>query len=427
MTVGPNFLNELKGIPSRPNVFEDFKNTLKRPPQQPQARKPVPQPGSSPTGGSGNRPTVPQPGSSPSVSVPQPRSTPGVVTPPPSSPRKKGGSGGGGTGGSTGTGGADTGNGTSTGESEADRLERLLEEQRRLAQMQRDAQIAAQRQSAYDIARELANAYDIGEGIVDRIINLVKDKGYTATAVRLAIQDTPEYKERFKGIQLYNQNFASDIAAGKKAAALTPADYIKAEKDYQEILTRYGLGNLATRDTYAQLIGGAVSAAEVTDRITNVYDKIRNADEVLKSQLADYFPDYNESDFAEVLLTGTSPEDMANRLKNKLSAAEISSEASRAGLGLDVRRAMELQSMGVSRTLARAGYSKIAEQQARLGTLGAIYQTDVTDLQTELEAEQFQGLASERRKRLTEQEKASFAGSAGVTQVSLQQRTAGQF
>jgi hypothetical protein len=372
MTVGPNFLNELKGIPS------------------PVSRPPVS------TGYLGGP-------SKPSTKKTKKSKDEDSTTTPTTTPT------------------------TTTGESEADRLARLLEEQRRLAQMQRDAQIAAQRQSAYDIARELANAYDIGEGIVDRIINLVKDKGYTATAVRLAIQDTPEYKERFKGIQLYNQNFASDIAAGKKAAALTPADYIQAEKDYQEILTRYGLGNLATRNTYATLIGGDVSAAEVTDRITNVYDKIRNADEVLKSQLADYFPDYNESDFAEVLLTGTSPEDMANRLKNKLSAAEISSEASRAGLGLDVRRAMELQSMGVSRTLARAGYSKIAEQQARLGTLGAIYQTDVTDLQTELEAEQFQGLASERRKRLTEQEKASFAGSAGVTQVSLQQRTAGQF
>ena len=308
--------------------------------------------------------------------------------------------------------------------------QRRADEQRRLRNMEEkeeQAEQAAARQSAYDLARELADAYGIGASIADRIINLVVDKGYTSTAVRLTLQDTPEYKERFKGIQLYKQNFASEIAAGQKAAPLTPADYIKAERDYQEILTRYGLSNIAERNTYATLIGGDVSAVEVTDRITNVYDKIRNADEVLKSQLADYFPDYNESDFAEVLLTGTSPEDMASRLKNKLSAAEISSEASRAGLGLDVQRAMELQAMGVSRTIARAGYSKIAEQQTRLGTLGSIYQTDVTDLQTELEAEQFQGLASQRRKKLTEQEKAQFSGRAGSSQVSLVQRTAGQF
>jgi UV DNA damage repair endonuclease len=116
---------------------------------------------------------------------------------------------------------------------------------------------------------------------------------------------------------------------------------------------------------------------------------------------------------------------MANRLKNKLAAAEISSEASRAGLGLDAARALELQAMGVSRTLARAGYSKISEQQQRLGMLGSIYETDVTDLQTELEAEQFQGLASQRRKRLTSQEGATFSGRAGTSQVSLGQSAAG--
>jgi hypothetical protein len=294
-----------------------------------------------------------------------------------------------------------------------------------LFNMQQTADTAAKRQSAYDLLKELANAYDIGEGIADRIINLIVDKGYTNTAVRLELQNTPEYKERFQGIQLYNKNFANDIAAGRKAAALTPADYIKAEKDYQEILTRYGLGNLATRGTYATLIGGDVSAAEVTDRIVNVYDKIRNADEVLKTQLQSFFPSYNESDFAEVLLTESTPEGMANRLKNKLAAAEISSEASRAGLGLDAARALELQAMGVSRTLARTGYSKIADQQQRLGMLGSIYETDVTDLQTELEAEQFQGLASQRRKRLTSQEGATFSGRAGTSQVSLGQSAPG--
>jgi hypothetical protein len=290
---------------------------------------------------------------------------------------------------------------------------------------QQKAQKAAARQSAYDLAKELANTYGIGESIADRIIKLVVDEGYTATAVRLAIQNTPEYKERFQGIELYNKNFANDIAAGRKAAAPTPADYIQAEKDYQEVLTRYGLGNLANRGTYATLIGGDVSVAEVTDRVVNVYDKIKNADSVLKAQLKAFFPSYNESDFAEVLLTESTPEGMANKLKNKLAAAEISSEASRAGLGLEAARALELQAMGVSRTLARAGYSQIATQQQRLGTLGSIYETDVTDLQTELEAEQFQGLASQRRKRLTSQEGATFSGRAGTSQVSLGQSAPG--
>jgi hypothetical protein len=114
---------------------------------------------------------------------------------------------------------------------------------------------------------------------------------------------------------------------------------------------------------------------------------------------------------------------MASQLKRRLTTAEIASEATRAGLMTNAERAEQLQSMGVSRTLARAGFSKIAEQQPVLEKLGGIYGEQVS--QEELEAEQFQGLASARRKRLEATERASFTGRAGTSQVSLTQGTAG--
>jgi hypothetical protein len=192
------------------------------------------------------------------------------------------------------------------------------------------------------------------------------------------------------------------------------------------VLLRYGLGDLATRGTFAQLIGGDVSVAEMTDRVVNVYDKVNNADDVLKQQLNQFFPTFGTADFARALLTGTSPQEMASQLTRKLGAAEISSEASRAGLTTGVERAQQLQAMGVSRGTARTGYSTIATQQTVLNKLGSIYNEDVTGLQTELEAEQFQGLASQRRKKLEQTEQASFAGRSGMSQVSLSQRgTAG--
>lgn len=315
-----------------------------------------------------------------------------------------------------------------TGGGQQDALDAYRREMQRQFDIEQANKQEVARQSAYDLARAFAEEYGIGASIADRIIDLVAKQGYTQTAVRLELQNTPEYKARFKGIELYKQNFASDISAGSKAAALTPADYIKAEKEYQEILTRYGLGDLGNQDTYAELIGGDVSAVELKDRVENVYDRIQNADDVLKEQLKTYFPQLEEADFAKALLTGRSPDDMANSLKRRVSQAEISSEAARAGLGgLSVERAEQLAAMGLTRTIARAGYSRIAEQQSRLGTLADIYGTSATGLQEELEAEQFQGLASQRRKQLTEQEKATFSGRSGISQVSLQQRTTGQF
>jgi hypothetical protein len=303
----------------------------------------------------------------------------------------------------------------------------LAAEQRRQFDIMQQQQQATKRQSAFDLAKSFAVEYGLGESIADRIVDLTVNQGYSETALTLALRQSPEYKTRFSGIEKYNKNFAADIAGGRKAQPLTPAQYIKAEQEYQEILTRYGIGDLASQETFSELIGGDVSAIELKDRVENVYDKIRNADSVLKEELKTYFPTLTEADFAKSLLTGKSPEDMASSLKRRVSQAEISSEAARAGVGgLTIGRASELEQMGITRTLARVGYSKIAAQQATLEKLGGIYNQDVTGLQTELEAEQFQGLASQRRKKLEETEQATFAGRSGVSQVSLsQQGTAG--
>jgi len=304
----------------------------------------------------------------------------------------------------------------------------IAAEQRRQFELTQSLQKQQQRQSAFDLAKSFAVQYGLGESIADRIVDLTVNQGYTETALTLALQQSPEYKERFSGLEKYKQNFATDIAAGRKAQPLTPSQYIKAEQEYQEILSRYGLGELASQGTFAELIGGDVSAIELKDRVENVYDKIRNADSVLKEQLATYFPTLTEADFAKSLLTGKNPEDMASSLKRRVSQAEISSEAARAGLGgLTVGRAAELEQMGLTKTLARAGYSRIAEQQSVLNKLGSIYNQDVTGIQTELEAEQFQGLASQRRKKLEQTEQATFAGRSGTSQVSLSQGTKGTF
>jgi hypothetical protein len=307
----------------------------------------------------------------------------------------------------------------------------IAQQQAQIEALQNAAKVAAadiqqaKRQDSYALLKTYAAEYGLPESIADKLIDLVMNQGYTGKALVFEMEKTQEYKDRFAGLDLYKKNFAQEIAAGSKAAPPTAADYLKYEQQYQDVLLRYGLGDLATRGTFAQLIGGDVSVAEMTDRVVNVYDKVNNADDVLKQQLNQFFPTFGTTDFARALLTGTSPQEMASQLTRKLGAAEISSEASRAGLTTGVDRAQQLQAMGVSRGTARTGYSRIAEQQTVLNKLGSIYKEDVTGLQTELEAEQFQGLASQRRKKLEQTERASFAGRSGMSQVSLSQGTAG--
>jgi hypothetical protein len=189
------------------------------------------------------------------------------------------------------------------------------------------AQAENTRVSAKAVAKTLARNLGLKESIVDKISDLIINQGYTEESVQVAIRDLPEFKERFAGIDKYNKTFAADIAAGKKAQAVDPYSYIQLEKDYQEILTRSGLGDMANQGTYAELIGGDVSVDETKARIVNVYDKINKADPLLKDVLKTYFPTLDNTDFAKALLTGKNPEDMANQLQRKVQRAEIGSEA----------------------------------------------------------------------------------------------------
>lgn len=295
------------------------------------------------------------------------------------------------------------------------------------SQMEAAAEAARLRTSAFDLARNLSSQWGIGPELADAVIEMVSQKGYTSSAVLLSIRDTQQYKDRFAGLENYKKKYASEIEAGKKALPPTEEEYIALEQDYQTTLTRYGLGDLANRSTYSQLIGNDVSLAEVQDRIEKVYDKINNADELLKTQLRTYFPTLGTSDFAKALLTGTSPEDMAAQLQRKIRRAEIGSEMTRFGLQGSQAIETELETLGITRDVARAGFGKVAEALTPVQKLAQIYEGTAAGVQEELTAEQFKGLQSQRRKKLEERERAAFAGSAGISTVSLGTSTTGSF
>jgi hypothetical protein len=262
------------------------------------------------------------------------------------------------------------------------------------------------------------------EGIID---NYVK-QDYDIETISVLLPQSAPYKERFKG------NVAR-TASG--LVPLTPAEYLQAETQYNEILKRFSLGDLAKRDTFTSLIGGQVSAAELTDRVVNVYDRIRNADPALRAELNRLasIGDISDVDFVKALLTGTEG---ANELKRKITTAEISAEARTRGLS--VTSAEQLQQRGITREQASAGFEQIRLTQPTMEKLSDIYRRDLTpttpegniartqEFQTELEREQFGGLASERRRRLAEQEQTAFMGQSGTAAgVSLGRRRRGQF
>lgn len=233
-------------------------------------------------------------------------------------------------------------------------------------------------------------------------------------AIELNIRQQPFYQQRFSG----NKGLR---AAG--LAEMTPAEYLAAERQYSDLLAQANLGNLGRRDVFASLIGGQVSAVELQDRIVNVYDRIKNADQALKQEMQrlNQLGNITAADYAESLLLG---KEGAASLKRKIAQAEISTEFTTRGIG-SALGVTELERLGVTRQQAAAGAEFAKTGTQRLQELASIYGAEATGLQSELEKEAFTGLASQRRKQLTGQERAAFGGAAGTGTPSLGRPTIG--
>lgn len=284
---------------------------------------------------------------------------------------------------------------------------------------------AANKKAAIDILKETMKVYFAQAGdasFVDELSTIIDDyarQGFNADTISVLLPQTRPYQVRFSGNQ-------GRLAAGM--SALSPAEYLAREEEYSEVLRAYDLEDLATRDIFSSLIGGIVAKTELTDRVVNVYDRIRNADPVLKAEL-DRVRELSQGalgdrDFAKALLVGPQG---TQELKRKIATAEISAEAR--ARGLNVNTAQQLQQLGVTREQARAGFETIAQAQPTFEKLAGIYDREVLQpetSQTELEQEVFQGMASERRKRLVQREAAAFAGSSGLAGSALSTQRAGQ-
>ena len=281
-----------------------------------------------------------------------------------------------------------------------------------IRRQEREALEAENRRSAYLLAIEFARQYGIGEEIANEINNLIQ-QGYKGDALTLALRQTNSFKQRFQGNELLRQAFPD-------AVPYSPAEYIELERSFENIFSRYNLKPLSTRANFAQLIGGRVSPAEAEDRVVNVYDRIVNADAALKEQLRVYFPRATDSDFAYALLTG---EEGAASLKRKFRTAEISTEA--AVRGLQPTLLEDLAAQSITREEAARGFEAVKQVLPRAQQLGSIYREDITDLQKELEQEQFLGMESQRRKRLKEREEATFEAQTGMGRQAFARETRG--
>ena len=281
-------------------------------------------------------------------------------------------------------------------------------------------------QSAYNLLFEQFNQYGLG-GLIAPLQEFITE-GLSPAEFTIRLRETDAYKKRFA---------ANAQRMAKGLRALSEAEYITLEDQYQNVMRQYGLpasyyqrGDMGRQQGFEKFIAGDVSAAELEDRIQTAQNRVINAAPQVSEALRQFYPDISNGD---ILAYALDPEQALTNIKRKVTAAEIGAGAMQAGLATGLARAEELQRYGITGEQARAGYQSIAEFLPSAQKLGDIYAKQGMGPFTQTTAEQEvfgtagAAEAGRKRRRLAELETAAFSGQAGAAGGALARERAGQY
>jgi hypothetical protein len=296
-----------------------------------------------------------------------------------------------------------------------------------------DAQIAAdaakaqaqgERQSAYDLLYSQFKLYGL-ESLVEPLKGLIIT-GASPAEFTIRLRESEPYKKRFSAN-------ADRIKKGLKA--ISEAEYLELEDQYQNVMRNYGLpesyyarGDMGMQEGFNKFIANDVSALELEDRISTAQKRVLNANPEVLQAIKDFYGDSITN--GDILAYTLNPTKGLEDIKRKVTAAEIGGAAIQSGLRTGMARAEELGAAGITKQQAQQGFGTIAGGLERGSQLASIYGENPYT-QTTAEKEVFglagQTEAAKERKKLTSLEKATFGGQTGVTSGALARDRAGAY
>jgi hypothetical protein len=278
-------------------------------------------------------------------------------------------------------------------------------------------------ESAYALLYQEFAQYGLG-GLVEPLQSYIQD-GLSPAEFTLRLRETPAYQKRFA---------ANKQRIAKGLTALSEAEYIGLEDQYQNIMRNYGLpasyyekGDGGVQPGFEKFLANDVSATELEDRVVTAQKRVINANPEVTAALKQFYPDITNGD---ILAYTLDPTKAIEDIKRKVTTAEIGGAAMQAGLKAGLSRAEELRAAGIDKAAAQEGYSVIAGGLQRGSQLAAIYGEDPYT-QTTAESEIFKvpgaQEARKQRQKITGLEQATFGGKTGVTSGALARDRAGAY
>ncbi|MFC5799122.1 hypothetical protein [Streptomyces formicae] len=250
--------------------------------------------------------------------------------------------------------------------------------------------------------------------LAGQIFEFVK-QGYGADTIGLLLQDTKEYKERFK---------ANDERAKLGLPVLSPAEYLAAESAYRQILSSSGLpsGFYDNPADFRKWIAGDVSPTEIKSRVDMATEAVNKVDPNYRGALFQMYG-VNEGDLAAYFLDRKTAEPI---LRKQAAAGAIGAAALRRGFSINTLNLEEYASLGLTAQEAEAAYGQIASGFESMLGIASRYGSSWT--QRDAEQELFTPGAAgslkaesafEKGKRLKSQERAMFSGGRGSSSQGL--------
>jgi hypothetical protein len=284
--------------------------------------------------------------------------------------------------------------------------------------------------SAYNLLFAEFDRYGLG-ALVEPLKKFIEE-GLSPAEFTIRLRETDAYKKRFAAN-------AQRVAKGLRA--LSEAEYIGTEDQYQDVMRRYGMpesyyakGDLGVQSGFEKFLAGDVSAVELEDRIQTAQNRVVNSNPEVSKALKEFYPGISNGDILSYVL---DPTNAIEQIKRKVTAAEIGGAAIQSGLGYkgDTPEAMraraeELAAAGITKQQAQSGFGTIAGGLQRGSQLASIYGEDPYK-QATAETEVF-GLAgaqdaAKQRKKITGLERAAFSGQSGASTGALARDRAGAY
>jgi hypothetical protein len=273
----------------------------------------------------------------------------------------------------------------------------------------------------------------LGQTFIDSLVSSI-DKVYnenimpTDEQILNSIYSSDAYKTRFAA----NEAIKKRMAEGKGLPGdrlLTPAEYIKTEDAYREVLQTAGLptGFYDTQDDFTKLIENSISTAELTERVNIAADALSKADKDIVNALQSYYG-MSTGDLTAYLLDKDKAFNVINsryqytteEAKKMYGAAEIGGAAGRAGMDATKGFAEEIYASGKG-SMAEQAFQGAARQQADYKRLLGLYGEEAgnEDLARESLALAGGTDVALKTKKLASKERAKFATRSALDRTSL--------